>query len=171
MVPSSSARDDPDPRSALAAAGLRVTGPRLAVLAAVEALPHSPADTILARVRATDTVSTQAVYDVLHTLTRSGLLRRIEPAGAPMLYETRVGDNHHHLVCRSCGAVADVPCESDAVPCARPSDERGFDIDEAEITFWGHCAACSGRDTANGSDSTRAHGATSERATTTQGDA
>jgi Fe2+ or Zn2+ uptake regulation protein len=132
-----------DWRAALCDAGLRVTTPRLTVLSVVHDLPHSPADTVLAAVRErVGTLSTQAVYDVLHALTSAGLLRRIEPAGAPMLYETRVGDNHHHLVCRQCARVVDVPCETDVVPCARPADEHGFDLDEAEIMFWGFCPDC-----------------------------
>ena len=109
----------------------------------MEANPHSAADVVLAAARESlGGVSTQAVYDVLQALTEARLLRRIEPAGSPMLYETRVGDNHHHLVCRSCGAVVDVPCQTDSVPCATPDDEHGFDLDEAEITFWGRCADC-----------------------------
>jgi len=87
-------------------------------------------------------VSTQAVYDTLAALTRVGLLRRIEPAGSPARYETRVGDNHHHLICRSCRRILDVDCAAGAAPCMHPSDDRGFEIDEAEVVFWGECEAC-----------------------------
>ncbi|MBF6335304.1 transcriptional repressor [Nocardia abscessus] len=131
------------PREWLRSAGLRVTAPRLAVLNAVVARPHSDADTVAATVReALGSVSTQAVYDVLHACVRAGILRRIEPAGSSALYETRIGDNHHHLVCRSCGAVADVDCAVGAAPCLDPSDAHGFVIDEAEVVFWGLCPTC-----------------------------
>ncbi|WP_067648178.1 Fur family transcriptional regulator [Nocardia harenae] len=132
-----------EPRDWLRRANLRVTAPRLAVLEAVAAHPHSDADRIAAAVRSSlGTVSTQAVYDVLHACVRAGILRRIEPAGSPARYETRIGDNHHHLVCRGCGAVADVDCVAGAAPCLHPSDAHGFVLDEAEVVFWGRCAAC-----------------------------
>ncbi|WP_280492583.1 Fur family transcriptional regulator [Nocardia asiatica] len=131
------------PREWLRAAGLRVTAPRIAVLNAVAARPHADADTVAATVReALGSVSTQAVYDVLHACVRAGILRRIEPAGSSALYETRIGDNHHHLVCRSCGAVVDVDCAVGAAPCLDPSDTHGFEIDEAEVVFWGLCPTC-----------------------------
>ncbi|MGW4094167.1 Fur family transcriptional regulator [Nocardia sp. NPDC004750] len=131
------------PREWLRAAGLRVTAPRLAVLDAVTARPHSDADAVAATVRQTlGSVSTQAVYDVLHACVRAGILRRIEPAGSSALYETRIGDNHHHLVCRSCGAVVDVDCAVGRAPCLDPSDAHGFVIDEAEVVFWGLCPSC-----------------------------
>ncbi|WP_174185356.1 Fur family transcriptional regulator [Nocardia barduliensis] len=131
------------PREWLRAAGMRVTAPRIAVLNAVAARPHSDADTVAATVReALGSVSTQAVYDVLRTCVRAGILRRIEPAGSSALYETRIGDNHHHLVCRSCGAVADVDCAVGAAPCLDPSDAHGFVVDEAEVVFWGLCPTC-----------------------------
>ncbi|WP_063018874.1 Fur family transcriptional regulator [Nocardia niwae] len=131
------------PREWLRTAGLRVTAPRLAVLDAVAARPHSDADTVAATVRETlGSVSTQAVYDVLHACVRAGILRRIEPAGSSARYETRIGDNHHHLVCRSCGAVADVDCAVGEAPCLAPSDAHGFVIDEAEVVFWGVCPSC-----------------------------
>jgi Fur family ferric uptake transcriptional regulator len=98
--------------------------------------------TRLARTRL-ESVSTQAVYDVLGALARAGLARRIEPAGSPALYEARTGDNHHHIVCRGCGAIADVDCAVGARPCLDPSDTRGFVIDEAEVTYWGLCPGCS----------------------------
>ena len=123
--------------------GMRVTGPRLAVLRALSEQPHTDADTVAHAVRERiGSVSTQAVYDVLRALTAAGLVRRIEPAGSRSRYETRVGDNHHHLVCRDCGAVADVDCAIGAAPCLSPSDDSGFLVDEAEVTFWGRCARC-----------------------------
>lgn len=124
-------------------AGLRVTAPRLAVFSAVSAGEHPDVDTIATTARRhLGAVSTQAVYDMLRVFTSAGLVRRIEPAGSPARYESRVGDNHHHIVCRSCGATADVDCVVGAAPCLQPSAPAGFAVDEAEITFWGTCAAC-----------------------------
>jgi Fur family transcriptional regulator, stress-responsive regulator len=124
-------------------AGLRVTAPRVAVLSEIQAAQHLTADQVAAAVRSrVGTISTQAVYDVLGALTRAGLLRRIEPAGSPTRYETRVGDNHHHVVCRSCGTIADIDCVVGEAPCLTPSEAGGFIVDEAEITFWGMCATC-----------------------------
>ncbi|MDM7487208.1 Fur family transcriptional regulator [Rhodococcus indonesiensis] len=136
--------DEPvDTRAQLRAAGLRVTAPRVAVLGAVAAHPHSDADEIAAAVRSElGSVSTQAVYDVLKACVGAGLLRRIEPAGSPARYETRIGDNHHHLVCRNCGAVTDIDCAVGAAPCLEPSDDHGYTVDEAEVTFWGLCPDC-----------------------------
>lgn len=132
-----------DPREWLRAAGLRVTGPRIAVLDAVAARPHSDADRVAATVReALGAVSTQAVYDVLRACVGAGILRRIEPAGSAALYETRIGDNHHHLVCRSCGTVVDVDCVVGKAPCLEPADDHGYAIDEAEVVFWGLCPTC-----------------------------
>ena len=127
----------------LRAASLRVTGPRLAVLAALRDRPHVDTDTVFAQLR-TDrfTVSRQAVYDVLRALTDAGLVRRIQPAGATARYELRVGDNHHHLVCRSCGAISDFDCEVGKSPCLTASDDHGFVVDEAEVVYWGRCPAC-----------------------------
>jgi Fe2+ or Zn2+ uptake regulation protein len=125
--------------------GLRATTTRVAVLRAVSELSgHPDTDMIASRVRATvGTISTQAVYDGLHAMTRVGLLRRIEPAGSPARYETRVGDNHHHVVCRACGAAHDIDCVVGAAPCLDPGSETaGFAIDEAEVTFWGLCPTC-----------------------------
>jgi len=123
--------------------GLRVTAGRLAVLRAVGTLDHPDAGLVVDVVRPQlGSVSTQAVYDTLAALTRAGLLRRIEPAGSPARYETRVGDNHHHLICRSCRRIVDVDCAAGAAPCLHPSDDRGFEIDEAEVVFWGECEAC-----------------------------
>ena len=124
-------------------AGLRVTRPRLSVLDVLSAHPHADADTIVTGARAHHpTLSPQTVYGVLDALVSVGLARRIEPAGAPALFELRVSDNHHHLVCRSCGVVADVDCVVGAAPCLRPSDAAGFVVDEAEVVFWGQCRAC-----------------------------
>jgi Fur family ferric uptake transcriptional regulator len=125
-------------------ASLRVTGPRVAVLRAVHDHPHADTDSIISVVRADlGEVSHQAVYDVLRALTAAGLVRRIQPSGSVARYESRVGDNHHHLVCRSCGAIADVDCAIGATPCLTASDDRGFAIDEAEVIYWGLCPACS----------------------------
>jgi Fur family transcriptional regulator, stress-responsive regulator len=126
-------------------AGLRVTRPRLAVLDALAAHPHADADTLVTVARQVHpTISPQAVYGVLKALVAVGLARRVEPAGAPALYEVRVGDNHHHLVCRSCGVVADVDCTVGVAPCLSPSDTAGFVVDEAEVVFWGLCPDCQG---------------------------
>ncbi len=123
--------------------GLRVTRPRLAVLTVLAEGGHMEVDEITRRVRnRLDSVSTQAVYDVLAALCRVGLARRVEPAGSPALYEARVGDNHHHVVCRGCGSIADVDCAVGQAPCLDPSDTHGFLVDEAEVTFWGLCPAC-----------------------------
>ncbi|WP_302893229.1 Fur family transcriptional regulator [Actinomadura luzonensis] len=130
----------------LRGASLRVTRPRLAVLAALHEHPHVDTDTVISLVRADlPRVSHQAVYDVLRALTNAGLVRRIEPAGAPARYETRVGDNHHHVVCRSCGAIADVDCAVGHAPCLTASDDQGFLVEEAEVTYWGTCPDCASR--------------------------
>lgn len=127
----------------LRAASLRVTRPRVAVLDAVAAHPHADTDTVFTSVRTVlPEVSRQAVYDVLGALTRAGLVRRIEPAGSVARYESRVGDNHHHVVCRSCGAIADVDCAVGEAPCLTASTSNGFEIDEAEVIYWGHCPQC-----------------------------
>lgn len=136
-------RHETDPKALLRGVGLRVTAPRVAVLNAVTAQPHSDVDDIATRVRSElGSVSTQAVYDVLKACTAAGLLRRIEPAGSPTRFEARTGDNHHHLVCRSCGAVEDVDCAVGHAPCLEPSDNHGFTVDEAEVVFWGLCETC-----------------------------
>ena len=135
-----------DPVDLLRGAGLRVTQPRIAVLGALAEHPHADTDTIAAAARAAlGTVSTQAVYDVLRALSEAGIARRIEPAGSPARFELRVGDNHHHVVCRHCGMIADVDCAVGARPCLDPSDSHGFAIDEAEVTYWGVCPDCSTR--------------------------
>lgn len=127
-------------------AGLRVTRPRTAVLAAVHRHPHADTESLIRAVRAElSDVSHQAVYDSLHTLTAAGLLRRIQPSGSVARYESRVDDNHHHVVCRSCGAIADVDCATGEAPCLHASNDSGFEIDEAEIIFWGRCPACTSR--------------------------
>lgn len=123
-----------------------MTRPRLAVLDVLAAGGHLEVEEIARRVRARlDSVSTQAVYDVLGALSRAGLARRIEPAGSPARYEARAGDNHHHVVCRGCGAIADVDCAVGASPCLQASTDHGFVIDEAEVTYWGLCPACQRR--------------------------
>ena len=123
---------------------LRVTRPRVAVLSAVHDHPHADTDAIIGVVRADlGAVSHQAVYDVLRALTAAGLVRRIEPPGSVARYEARVGDNHHHVLCRSCGAVADVDCAVGDIPCLTASDDHGFTIDEAEVIYWGICPGCS----------------------------
>jgi Fur family transcriptional regulator, stress-responsive regulator len=128
----------------LRAAGLRATGPRTAVLRVLaESGDHPRVDQVIDRVRTLGlTISTQAAYDVCDALHRAGLARRIEPAGSPARFEARVGDNHHHLVCRACGETVDVDCTLGVAPCLEPSNAAGFAVDEAEVTFWGVCPAC-----------------------------
>lgn len=127
----------------LRGATLRVTRPRLAVLTAVHANPHADTGSVIGAVRKElPEVSHQAVYDVLRALTAAGLVRRIQPSGSVARYESRVGDNHHHVVCRSCGAIADVDCAVGETPCLTASDDRGFSVDEAEVTYWGVCPEC-----------------------------
>jgi Fur family ferric uptake transcriptional regulator len=133
-----------DVEAALRGASLRVTRPRAAVLSAVCAHPHADTDSIIGAVRAgLGEVSHQAVYDALRALTTAGLVRRIQPSGSVARYEARVGDNHHHVVCRSCGTIADVDCAVASTPCLTASDDHGFAIDEAEVTYWGLCPDCS----------------------------
>jgi Fe2+ or Zn2+ uptake regulation protein len=127
----------------LRAARLRVTQPRVTVMHAVDGLPHADTDTIYNAVRETlPNVSRQAVYDVLHALTERGLIRRIQPSGSVSRYEFRTGDNHHHVVCRVCGVIADVDCAIGEAPCLVPSEDHGFVLDEAEVIFWGLCPEC-----------------------------
>ena len=127
----------------LRVAGLRVTAPRLAVLAAVREGDHLAVEEIALIVRGRlGAVSTQAVYDVLRALNGAGLVRRIEPPGGPARFESRVGDNHHHLICRACHTVLDVDCAAGSAPCLEPSSAPGYSIDEAEIIYWGLCPAC-----------------------------
>jgi Fur family ferric uptake transcriptional regulator len=130
-------------RQRLRSAGLRVTGPRVAVLEWLVQHPHATADEVAAGVRdVLGSVSTQAVYDVLTACAGVELVRRIEPAGHPARFETRTGDNHHHLVCRGCGRTEDVDCVHGSAPCLEPSTTAGFVIDEAEVVFWGLCPDC-----------------------------
>jgi Fur family ferric uptake transcriptional regulator len=132
-----------DPTEQLRLRGLRVTAVRVAVIEAVRQRPHEGVDKIVAAVAARiGSVSKQAVYDALETLTTAGIVRRIEPAGSPARFESRVGDNHHHIVCRSCGAVDDVDCAIGEAPCLEPAQTHGFVIDEAEVTYWGLCPDC-----------------------------
>jgi len=134
----------PDVEAMLRGADLRVTRPRVAVLSAVHEHPHADTDTLIGAVRRElPSVSHQAVYDVLRALTGAGLIRRIQPSGSVARYEARVGDNHHHVVCRSCGDIADVDCSVGEAPCLHASEDHGFTIDEAEVTYWGLCPACS----------------------------
>ena len=129
--------------------GLHVTAQRIAVLRAVSAHPHATADDVLASVRASiGSISRQAVYDTLATLSDKALLRRIEPAGSPARYEDRAGDNHHHLICRRCRALFDVDCAVGYTPCLTASDDHGFEIDEAEVVYWGRCPECRAADAA-----------------------
>ena len=129
---------------------LRVTAPRLAVLAAVQEHPHTDTDALTKVVRSRiGSVSHQTVYDVLRVLTAVGLLRRIEPAGATARYETRVSDNHHHLVCRACGTIVDVDCAVGHSPCLHAGDDHGFEVDEAEVVYWGTCPDCLARSSAS----------------------
>ena len=135
----------------LRTADLRVTRPRLAVLEAVQNNPHTDTDTVFGLVRdILPDVSRQAVYDVLAALSAAGLIRKIQPTGSPARYEARVADNHHHVVCRSCGVIADVDCAAGAAPCLVPADPAGqlagFVVDEAEVVYWGICPACSALD-------------------------
>ncbi|GGW23524.1 MULTISPECIES: Fur family transcriptional regulator [Streptomyces] len=134
----------PSTAEELRGAGLRVTAARVALLDTVRDGDHLGVEAIAAGVRGrVGHISLQAVYEALHALTAAGLLRRIEPPGSPARFEGRVGDNHHHLVCRSCGTVADVDCAVGHAPCLTASDNRGFSVDEAEVIYWGLCPACS----------------------------
>ena len=144
------------PEHDLRSAGLRVTRPRVAVLQALHSSPHAETDAIIRLARgALGSVSHQAVYDVLRVLTDAGLVRRIQPAGSVARYEVRVGDNHHHVVCRACGDIRDVDCAVGDAPCLTASDDAGFSIDEAEVVYWGRCPTCSTRPTPrNGRGST-----------------
>ena len=126
--------------------GVQVTAQRLAVLAAVSGRPHGTADDVARTVRREiGVISRQAVYDALGILAEKGLIRRIQPAGSPARYEDRTGDNHHHLICRTCGRMVDVDCAVGAAPCLTPADGCGYEIDEAEVIYWGRCPRCVGR--------------------------
>jgi Fe2+ or Zn2+ uptake regulation protein len=132
-----------DPASVLRKRGVQVTAQRLAVLRAVEQHPHATADTVAADVREQiGAISRQSVYDALAMLVTVGLLRRIQPEGSPARFEDRVDDNHHHIICRDCGSLVDVDCAVGSAPCLTPEDDSGFQIDEAEVAYWGRCPAC-----------------------------
>lgn len=140
--------------SMLRGAALRVTRPRVSVLAAVYDHPHADTDSIVGAVRADlGDVSRQAIYDVLRALTTAGLVRRIQPAGSVARYESRVGDNHHHVVCRSCGDIADADCAVGETPCLIASHDHGYAIDEAEVIYWGLCPRCSTASSSSASSS------------------
>jgi Fur family transcriptional regulator, stress-responsive regulator len=144
MMPATS-----DLERVLRSASLRVTGPRLAVLRAVHDHPHADTESVFIIVRKRlGAVSLQAVYDVLRALVTAGLVRRIQPAGLAARYEARVGDNHHHVVCRSCSAIDDVACAVGSAPCLTASDDYGYAIDEAEVIYWGLCPRCATADSA-----------------------
>lgn len=132
-----------DPRTLLRQRGLRVTAQRLAVLRAVSDAPHVTADVVAERARVEiGSISTQSVYDALRSLTENGLVRRIQPAGSPARYEDRVGDNHHHLICRVCDRMLDVDCAVGDSPCLTAIEDHGYEIDEAEVIYWGRCSDC-----------------------------
>ena len=132
-----------NPADLLRNRGIHVTAQRLAVLRAVAAQPHATADTVAEIARAEiGAISLQAVYDALALLVAEGLVRRIQPSGSPARFETRVGDNHHHLICRGCGRVVDVDCAIGSAPCLTALDDQGFQIDEAEVAYWGRCPDC-----------------------------
>ncbi|WP_328675553.1 transcriptional repressor [Streptomyces sp. NBC_01261] len=137
------ASQPPTTAEELRGVGLRVTAARVALLETVRHGDHLDVEAVASGVRdRVGHISLQAVYDALHALTSAGLIRRIEPAGSPARFEGRVGDNHHHLMCRSCGVVADVDCAVGEAPCLTAADDQGFSIDEAEVIYWGLCPAC-----------------------------
>jgi Fe2+ or Zn2+ uptake regulation protein len=139
----SRSNSDADLASLIRTAGLRVTATRLGVLRALRERPHADAESVIEHVRAQlGSASSQTVYSVLAAFVDAGIVRRIEPAGSPALHELRVGDNHHHVVCRRCGATADIDCAVGERPCLTPSETRGYLLDEAEVTFWGVCPTC-----------------------------
>jgi Fur family transcriptional regulator, stress-responsive regulator len=132
-----------DPATLLRARGIQITAQRLAVLRAVAAQPHATADAVAEGVRAAiGSISLQSVYDALAVLVGEGLIRRIEPAGSPARFECRVGDNHHHLICRHCRRMVDVDCAIGLTPCLTPADASGYEVDEAEVIYWGRCPDC-----------------------------
>jgi Fur family ferric uptake transcriptional regulator len=132
-----------DPAELLRQRGIQVTAQRLAVFRAVSAQPHITADAVAEAVRTEiGAISLQSVYDALVLLVAEGLVRRIQPAGSPARFEDRIGDNHHHLICRICGRVVDVDCATGATPCLTASDDMGYEIDEAEVAYWGRCPDC-----------------------------
>jgi Fur family transcriptional regulator, stress-responsive regulator len=135
-----------DPAALLRERGIQITPQRLAVLRSVAEHPHATADAVAEQVRAAiGSISLQSVYDALSLLVSEGLIRRIAPAGSPARFECRVGDNHHHLVCRQCGRLVDVDCAVGAAPCLTAADDKGFEVDEAEVIYWGRCPDCAAR--------------------------
>jgi Fur family ferric uptake transcriptional regulator len=135
-----------DPADLLRKRGIQVTAQRLAVLRAVSSQPHVTADGVADAVRAEiGAISLQSVYDALSVLVAEGLIRRIQPAGSPARFEDRVADNHHHLICRTCGRMVDVDCAVGSTPCLTPADDKGYEIDEAEVVYWGRCPDCAGK--------------------------
>ena len=135
-----------DPAALLRERGIQITAQRLAVFRAVTSLPHITADAVAEAVRAEiGAISLQSVYDCLSVLVAEGLLRRIQPTGSPARFEDRVGDNHHHLICRTCGRMVDVDCAVGSAPCLTAVDDSGYEIDEAEVVYWGRCPACVAR--------------------------
>jgi Fur family ferric uptake transcriptional regulator len=133
--------------------GVQVTAQRLAVLAAVSENPHGTADEVTTAVRAEiGAISRQAVYDALAILADKRLIRRIQPAGSPARFEDRAGDNHHHLICRSCGRTVDIDCAVGAAPCLAPADDAGYEVDEAEVIYWGRCPDCLDRSNGRADD-------------------
>jgi Fur family ferric uptake transcriptional regulator len=153
-----------DPAALLRQRGIHVTAQRLAVLRAVASAPHVTADSIADAVRAQiGAISLQSVYDALGLLVEEGLIRRIQPAGSPARFEDRIGDNHHHLICRVCGRTVDVDCAVAAAPCLSPSDEQGYQVDEAEVIFWGRCPDCQPRSRRASHSTPRARGRRTRR--------
>lgn len=139
-----------EPAELLRSQGVQVTAQRLAVLRAVAGRPHGTADDVAEQVRTEiGTISRQGVYDALGILSEKGLIRRIQPAGSPARYEDRVGDNHHHLVCRDCGRMVDIDCAVGERPCLTAADDMGYEIDEAEVVYWGRCPSCIANSAAN----------------------
>jgi Fe2+ or Zn2+ uptake regulation protein len=131
------------PQEVLKSRGVTVTAQRLAVLNAVSRAPHATAEELVDLAKGEiGAISRQSVYDTLNTFVELGLVRRIQPSGSPALYEDRVGDNHHHLICRNCGRVIDVDCSVGAMPCLQAANDNGFEIDEAEVAYWGRCPEC-----------------------------
>jgi Fur family ferric uptake transcriptional regulator len=156
-----------DPADLLRRRRIQVTAQRLAVLRAVAGQPHITADRVAEVVRGEiGAISLQSVYDALGVLVGEGLLRRIQPAGSPARFENRVGDNHHHLICRVCGRVVDVECAAGAAPCLAAADDQGYEIDEAEVAYWGRCPECVTRSTAPSGPSAPAHRRRSPRTAT-----
>ena len=147
-----------DPSALLRDRGIQVTAQRLAVLRAVSLEPHISADAVAEAVRREiGAISLQAVYDALAVLVEGQLIRRIQPSGSPARFETRVGDNHHHLICRLCGRVVDVDCAVGTAPCLTATDDQGYEIDEAEVAYWGRCPDCVKKSTPQAALKSRAH--------------